>query len=187
MTLLLGLSTPGWAALAALGGALVGGLVTGAATYLLEGKRQRFEREQRDTDREREDAATATAAVARVLRTRYEWLAEAIEASFKGGYWLPTAIEPAPPLEDRKLLATFATKDEWDMVDAAEAELATLIQARELVFSTRGGLGAGSGLAVVRVEEVDRDAIVQTVEACRRARAALDRLAGVLGDPFGDE
>jgi hypothetical protein len=47
VTLLLGLSTPAWSALSALGGALVGGLVTGGATYLLEGRRQDFERSLR--------------------------------------------------------------------------------------------------------------------------------------------
>src|ERR1700751_4777032 len=113
---LVALSTPAWSGLSAVLGALVGGAVTGFATYRIEQRRQNFER-QRDAS-EREAIARGTA---RVMRLRYNRVESVLATSLKQGIWPPMKIDfdRPMPLEDQKLVASLIGADEWAAVDQA--------------------------------------------------------------------
>jgi hypothetical protein len=199
MSALLALSTAGWSGLSALGGTLVGGTVTGVATYKIEGKRQRFEEGERKIDRqqeddarreerEREDAATRaiTRGVARVMRSRYERLEGAISSTLENGAWLSATFEvdPAPPIEDRKLVASAATPQEWLTVDLAEFSLSVFLAGRDVVFAIRGIPQPVTRFSRAAVIDDEATVIQSTITALARAKTALDRLAEV-EDPAG--
>jgi hypothetical protein len=174
---ILALSTPAWSGLSAIGGALVGGTVTGLATYKIEGRRQEFDKQQRQQDRAREDAlnAAVTRGVARVMGSRYEQIAGTIETCLNRNIWVPPEIkfDPAPSLEDRKLVAAAANVWEWQAIATAESALDLAETVREMLPEVRPRSDAGS----FEIKKDELPQLQKVVALLRAAQTELDRLA----------
>jgi hypothetical protein len=94
-------------ALAALGGAIVGGVVSGFYSLRGEETRQAFGRardEARIAEQDRRDHAVVVGA-ARVLSGQYALVYSAISTAVRQGKWWPSGLFAAPalPVEDMKL------------------------------------------------------------------------------------
>jgi hypothetical protein len=175
--MILALSTPAWSALSALGGALVGGFVTGAATLKIEQSRQTFESGERTKDRERDDAARAALVrgAARVMRLRFGEIATTMQTTIETRHWSPREFPAAASADEQKLVAAAATADEWGAVDAAEFAIGLVTQAREW---DRGTTGA-TGLMTAPLDEGWNDAMLfAALDGARKADTALAKLAG---------
>jgi hypothetical protein len=181
---ILALSTPGWSALAALGGALIGGLVTGGATLKLEHSRQSFERGERAKDRQRDDDERAALArgAARMMRTRYADTWAVLTTVAQRGAWPPHDLVQPPPLEDQKLVAAAATAAEWAAVEAAEFTISLAVEARRDDASRADAEGAD----VVTMTEGWEPIIVGASEKAQAADSALARLSEMSVRKFGE-
>jgi hypothetical protein len=132
--------------------------------------------EKRDA-RERELAIVRAAGVARVMRQRLDRLARSLEVSSTHGIWMPleVPIDDPMPLEDRKLVASEVTPDEWSKVDRADFQLDIYLVQREIHFKKVGYVEGDEipGLT----EERFRGLQDRTQEATKEASSALSRVA----------
>jgi hypothetical protein len=161
-----------WTGVAALVGAIVGGALTFAAAYLLEGHRQDFEHKENKADRDRQDAGlrAMTRGAARVMQLRYERAEKAIKEALRHECWLPEGsyLGSVPGPYEEQLVAAAATADEWLAIVVANASLMSMIQARDRARDRAG----------LRLRQGERELVVDTIEKLKAARLALDRLAG---------
>jgi hypothetical protein len=115
-------------ALSAVGGALVGGAITGWVTLKAEDKRQDFAKataeDQRKEEAERDRIALRGAA--RTWRTRFFEAGAVYRGMREYGNWLPPntmLLEPPPQQEDRKLIASALEPGQWMELERAEATI----------------------------------------------------------------
>ncbi|HEU5244166.1 MAG TPA: hypothetical protein VFU33_07180 [Gaiellaceae bacterium] len=178
MDLVLALSTPGWAGLSALGGALIGGLVAGGATYTVEGRRQDFERGERDRDRTREDDArrAVVRGIARALVARLTTEQAAWETALEHDVWPPSVFQRSPPLPepDQQLLAANASAEEWAAVANAQASLSVMRDAHEYLVNDPE---SSSEDVNIPLEDGGRRNAQVLIASLKEARKALGRLA----------
>jgi hypothetical protein len=155
-------ASPYIAGAAAILGALVGGLVSGGATYYAEKKRHEYEEARRDT----QDLAVARG-LARVLYDDLSRAEAQLRVEKQTGTLLPElGGPPVLSTEDRKVLFRYLDEAETRTVSFAQGKLDALAAAR--------GLSAGEpeGLAL-KEERIDT-----TIAAGNAAQQALRRLAG---------
>ena len=106
---------PGWAAVL---GALVGGLAVGAVTFLVESRRQTFERERAIA----EDRATARAAARMMVRDFARFLEVTRTVTEEDPRVWTAALNPTPSVsdEDRRVVYRHLSDAELDAVFTAE-------------------------------------------------------------------
>jgi hypothetical protein len=127
-TIILRDSHSSWAALvvpalAGIGGALVGGLVTGVLTLRGEDRRQAFARELEESRLQREDAerAASVRGSIRLLRITLREAAGSIKNALETGAWWPAALDLSPSIrpEDLSELAASMSGSEWTEIELA--------------------------------------------------------------------
>lgn len=176
-------------------GAVLGAAASGFATYKIEGRRQAFERRQglRRERREKEVELAATRGIARVWASALEkyifTLDTMLKISFspsegaaqRPSWWAAEAIDPLVPsisLEDRKLIATALTDEEWNTVNRAEEAVRQVEMVERLVKGdmpvTESGpvLDEGSTEALRSAVESGREA-VDILRAAARAEPVV--------------
>jgi hypothetical protein len=117
-------------AASAIVGAAVGGGVTGWVSLKAEDKRQAFAGalEQKRSDRQDARDQAVIRGACRIWRTRFQQAVAFYEPSVDGGLWMAYELDPPPSAEDRKLVASALTADEWTAIDGAETGLILLIR-----------------------------------------------------------
>jgi hypothetical protein len=176
-------------------GAVLGATASGIATYKIEGQRQTFERRQglRRERREKEVELAVTRGVARVWSNTLEsyivMLSAVRAVRFSTGagaeqqaqWWASEFHDPLVPsisLEDRKLIATALTEEEWDKIRQAENAIRMVETTRRLVKAdmpvTESGppLDEGSTEALRVAIESGREAVV-VLRAAARAQPVV--------------
>lgn len=179
MDALLALSSPAWAGLSAVGGAVVGGLIAGTATYVIEGRRQEFERSEHDKDRTREDEArrAAVRGIARVLQSQLVAEQTIWQVALQGNMWPPRVFRRATPLSeaDQQLLAANLSVEEWVAVTGAESDLSGLRAIHDQAISVAVAAGR-SDVAPLPLSGAD-EPVRHLIEQLKGAVRALARLA----------
>ena len=122
----------------AVAGSLVGGAITGFFTLKGEKKRQDFAQSVEQRRQEREDQAT----LAVVRGAAREWarlLSEnrlSIDTATARGHWWPSAsnVQMFTSHEDRKLIASMLSRDDFATLERAESGLYNMVMMREIAY-----------------------------------------------------
>lgn len=178
---LLALSTPGWAGLAALGGALIGGLVAGGATYVVEHGRQDFERNERERDRTRDDEArrATVRGIARVLQGRFLRERTIWQAALELGVFPPQILQNAAPLSDtdQQLLAANVSIEEWNAIINAEAVLGGMRAIRDQAANSPDAEGSVGEVQRLWLKDPEAKGVRDLIGKLDEASSALTRLS----------
>jgi hypothetical protein len=161
---------------AAVVGAIVGGLISGVVTMRSETRKESFVRDQDEKRIQREEMQELAVArgAARIMRAHFDEAANVVRIANTRREWWPegTPFEPLPPLEDRKLMASLLTADEWEDVQRAEFQFAVLTTRRQRFAASH------SSVARVSYDDESHQAMKTALEYMERAIESLARLAG---------
>jgi hypothetical protein len=116
-------------------GSAVGGLVSGAFGLRGERKRQLFARETRDDERDHQTQQELKLArgAAREMRATFRQSRERLHVALESKGWWPQdePLRTSPAhFEERKLLASLMTKEQWDAIERADTAIAAADEMR---------------------------------------------------------
>jgi hypothetical protein len=123
-------------------GVVVGAVIATAVTYLIERQRQRYahEEESRRAERAREAEERVARGTARALRSHFLQWQGVLDGAIAQNRWWADPEQPisVPPLEDRKLVASQLTSEQWHQIEYAEFGIHRAIAKREQAGESRG-------------------------------------------------
>lgn len=158
------------AAVAALAGAVIGGLITAVGTYRIEEKKQKFQREQDEQRRreEEEHARRAAAATARAMHTGYIIVSAYLLTAVNTRQWWTNEapVWPRPSHSEMKTIAPFLSPREWLDIEDAHTVL-TL------------GWEISQQQPNQQLTEQQKQKFLDWIKSINAARAAVAKLAGL--------
>jgi hypothetical protein len=123
-------------------GVLVGGLIAAGMSYWSERERQRFAREQeaQRAAQAREAEERVARGTARALRSHFLQWQGVLDSSIAQNRWWADPEQPisVPPLDDRKLVASQLTPEQWHQIEYAEFGIHRAIAKRTQAGESRG-------------------------------------------------
>jgi uncharacterized protein YjhX (UPF0386 family) len=159
-------------------GSLVGGGVTGFLALKGEKKRQEFARSIEQRKEEREDRATLALArgAGREWARRFSDNRATIVAAYQRGHWWPSEvdIQTFTVHEDRKLVASMLSAEDFRAVEIAESNLYSTVMVREIAFE-----GLPDDADLPRIGDQAEERLRQTVARLE----AADRELRIVGEP----
>jgi hypothetical protein len=126
----------------ALVGVVVGGAITAGVGYLAERQRRRSAREDEDrrAERARETEQRVARGTARALRSHFLQWQGVLDTAIAQNRWWADPEQPlsVPPLEDRKLVASQLSAEQWHEIEYAEFGIHRAIAKRAQAGDSRG-------------------------------------------------